>query len=62
MTISAFLICAVVLSVIAWSLTCATVLMLMFGDDRAFWVGPFLATVMVTSFWLHWFGMIEFVK
>lgn len=56
-----FWIGSIALSVIAWFLICLATMLFMFGDDHAFIVGPFLATVLVALFWLIQAGVIRFV-
>ena len=58
MIISAFWLAITAISILAWLLVSAATMVLMFGDDRAFWIGPLVATIAVAIFWCYWFGLI----
>ena len=51
---------AIAISIVVWFFLCVAVAMLMFGDDRAFFVGPVIATFVVALFWLVATGVIRF--
>ena len=51
-TISTYLLVCVIASMIAWVLITLMVVLLMFGDDRAFIAGPAIASVAVGLFWI----------
>lgn len=61
-SISLFLITSILASIAFWILICIGVAILMFGDDRAFVVGPVIATVSVLLWWLTFAGVIRFVE
>jgi hypothetical protein len=58
MVISAFWLAITAISILAWLLVSVATIVLMFGDDRAFWIGPSVATITVATFWCYWFGLI----
>lgn len=54
-----WLIAAMATTVIGWFMFCGLVAVLMFGDDRAFVVGPVVATILCTLIWLVATGFIQ---
>ena len=61
MTISIMLIGSILATVLSWVLIAVAIGIVMFGDDRAFVVGPLVATVAVSIFWAWQLGVIVFV-
>lgn len=59
MTIPLFLIVSIVGSAVVWAVISLAVALLMFGDDRAFVVGPVVSAVLVGLFWMFWFGLLR---
>lgn len=62
-TVSLLWLSAISVSIIVWFLIAMAVsLFFMWGDDRAFIVGPLVATLALAIFWLTYSGVIQFVE
>ena len=55
-----FAITAVMYSIVGWFAISAIIALMMFGDDRAFKIGPIIATIAVIGFWLLYSGVVRF--
>ena len=55
-----YFITAVAVSFIVWFLICIFVCLIMFGDDKAFTIGPILASISILICWLCASGIIKF--
>lgn len=60
--ISLTLVAAILGSILVWFMICIAVAALMFGDDRAFIIGPVVAASIVLFYWITYLGIVRFVE